>query len=191
MSSTKTSPAGEFEQALRGCRKPIGHAESFQWVHSDLIAKEFGEDECLDTVVDRTTFQLGKGNRALLFRWPEVRRKTREVVRKLVGQRPADLVGSAEVSHEQLNARSPLMVTGQLVIEAEKLGAVSDQRGGMLQVGKAAVENRPHRLEVETARQLEALHPLEVGLHRDRPVLLLHGNEAVAARRASSCPARR
>src|SRR5438105_13995107 len=60
----------------------------------------------------------------------------------------------------------------------DDLRAVADQCGRVLEVRETLRQDRPHRLVVEAAGELEALH-LQVGLHCDRAVLLLDGAEAV------------
>src|SRR5207248_8030429 len=80
---------------------------------------------------------------------------------------------------KEQHARSPLVVPRHLVVEAENVGAVTDERGGVLEIGKVTRENRPHRLEVEAARQLESLH-LQVRFHRYGSIPFLDRTEAVA-----------
>ena len=87
-----------------------------------------------------------------------MRRETGNVAREVSAHRPADLVGRPNVPDEQLNARSPLMVLGSLVVEAENLGAVPNERRGVSDIGEVAFENRQHRLEVEAAGQFKPEH---------------------------------
>ena len=75
--------------------------------------------------------------------------------RKLVGEQLLDRRSVRRVAREQVDARAPFVVAGRFVVEAEDVRAVADQRGCVLETRKLALEDRPNRLEVEAARQLE------------------------------------
>jgi hypothetical protein len=106
---------------------------------------------------------------------------------KLVRERFLEHLGVRDVSSpdEQLEARTPVVITGHLVIEAKDLGPAPDPSCAVTQARADTVHDRTNRFDVERLREIDTRRLATHGPYRHRSVRRRRHLEADRDRR---CP---
>ncbi len=157
----KDRAGSQRPQLLRGEGQPVGRPEWTGEVEPQVSVHEAAHRHHVHPVINRAAIvelrQLGAGVGGVQRR--KMGGISPELGRQVFAQNQADSfaeVGMIVHGEKKLQARSPTMVGGGGIVEAQHFRARADQRGAVRQAGEVSIEYRADGFVVKSLAQLEA-----------------------------------